>query len=804
MTGCRIEPARHHPRPAPTSPPRVIPPPAVLLVPNRPARRTDAPVPRIRKDAPFPTKDQVLEFIKDSPVPVGKREIARAFHITGENRVLLKQLLKELEGAGEVEKGEGRRLARPAALPPVGVVIVTDIDADGETIAKPQSWPHEDLPQPKIFMRPEKRGHPALAVGDRVLARLSQLSDGTYAGSTIRKLDGGPREAQIVGTYELAREGGRLRPAERRAKAEFAIAPENAGGAKPGQIVLAELLPSSRMGLKQVRVIEVLGSVEEPRTVSLIAIHQNGIPTTFPRPAIEEAEAAEEPSLEGRTDLRDIPLVTIDGPDARDFDDAVFAEPDEDPNNPGGWHLLVAIADVSWYVRPGSALDRTAYERGNSCYFPDRVVPMLPEALSNELCSLKPGVNRACLAVHMWIDAKGNLKRHRFVRGLMRSAARLTYEQVQAARDGSPDELTGPLVERVIAPLYGAYAVLARAREERGTLELDLPERKVQLDEAGHIVSITVRERLDSHRLIEEFMILANVAAAEALEAKSAPVMYRVHAEPARDKIEPLSEFLATLGYSLPKGQVMRPENFTRVLEKAAGTPESELISTVILRAQAQAVYAPENIGHFGLALIRYAHFTSPIRRYADLVVHRSLVRAWKLGDGGLSDEEAAKMDEIGEHISMTERRAVTAERDAMDRYIASYLADREGAIFSGKIGGVTRFGLFVTLSETGADGLVPVSSLPDDFYDHDEAMHCLVGRRTGRTYRLGTPVKVRLVEADAIAGSMVFHLADPEAAALDAGQAIAFAPRGGRDRRRSQAPRPEGLNRPKPARRRH
>lgn len=761
-------------------------------------------MPRTKKDAPFPTKDQVLEFIKDSPTPVGKREIARAFHITGENRVLLKHLLKELEGEGQVEKGEGRRLAPPAALPPVGVVVVTDIDSDGETIARPQNWPHEDEPAPKIFMRPEKRGHPSLAVGDRALARLSRLSDGTYAGSTIRKLDGGPREAQIVGTYELARDGGRLRPAERRAKAEFAITPENAGGAKPGQIVLAELLPSSRMGLKQARVVEVLGSLEEPRTVSLIAIHQNGIPTTFPRAAIEEAEAAEEPSLEGRTDLRDFPLVTIDGPDARDFDDAVFAEADADPNNPGGWHLLVAIADVSFYVRPGSALDRSAFDRGNSCYFPDRVVPMLPEQLSNELCSLKPQVNRACLAVHMWIDKDGNLKRHKFVRGLMRSAARLTYEQVQAARDGQPDETTGPLMENVIDPLYGAFEVLARARAQRGTLELDLPERKVRLDEAGHIVEISVRERLDSHRLIEEFMILANVAAAEALEARSAPVMYRVHAEPARDKLEPLSEFLKTMGYSLPRGQVMKPENFTRILEKAAGSPESELISTVILRAQAQAVYQPENIGHFGLSLVRYAHFTSPIRRYADLVVHRSLVRAYKLGDGGLTDEEAGRMDGIGEHISMTERRAATAERDAMDRYVAAYLSERVGAIFTGKVGGVTRFGLFVTLSETGADGLVPVSSLPDDFYDHHEAMHCLIGRRTGRTFRLGTQVKVRLMEADPIAGSMVFHLVDPEAAALPPGEAPAFNPlRTGKGKRRFQAPMPKGLNRPKPARRR-
>ncbi|MFC7332941.1 ribonuclease R [Rhodocista pekingensis] len=753
---------------------------------------------RRKKEAPFPSKDQVLEFIRESPTPVGKREIARAFHITGDARVLLKHLLKELEQEGAVEKGAGRRMAPPAALPEVAVLVVTGIDTDGEALARPVNWTDEENPPPEIFMRPERRGHPALTPGDRVLARLSRLSDRRYEARTIRRLDAGST-ARIVGIYEAGREGGRLRPADRRTRTEFVILPQNAEGARPGELVVAEVLPSSRMGLKQARVIERLGGLDDPRAVSLIAIHQNGIPTSFPQAALDEAAAAAEPSLEGRTDLRDIPLVTIDGADARDFDDAVHAEPDTDPANPGGWHLLVAIADVSFYVTPGSALDRTAFERGNSCYFPDRVVPMLPEALSNELCSLKPGVNRGCLAVHLWIDRDGTLKRHRFVRGLMRSAARLTYEQVQAARDGRPDETTGPLLERVIGPLYGAYEALAAARRRRGTLELDLPERKVTLDEAGEIVRIDVRERLDSHRLIEEFMICANVAAAEALEARHAPCLYRVHAEPARDKLEPLREFLDSLGYTLARGQVLAPSAFTRILEKAAGTPDSELISSVILRSQAQAVYQPENIGHFGLALVKYAHFTSPIRRYADLIVHRSLVRAFGLGAGGLTEDEAERLDRIGDHISMTERRAAEAERDAMDRYVARYLSDRVGATFTGKIGGVTRFGLFVTLTETGADGIVPISTLPDDFYDHVEAEHALVGRRWGRRYRLGTQVKVVLREADPVAGSLVFQLLDPEDAAL------ADSPAGAARSRahgRRQAASPSSLDRPRPPRR--
>ncbi len=763
------------------------------------------PLKNPKKEAPFPTKDQVLEFIRESPYPVGKREIARAFNISGDDRVALKELLRDLEGDGAIEKGGRRRLAPPASLPPVGVVIVTGVDIDGEVIARPLNWSDPDREPPRILMKPERRGTPALGEGDRALARLARIRDDLYEGRTIKKL-GGDQTAQMVGVYELGPDGGRLRPADRRAKAEFVILPQNAMDAAPGDLVVAEVLPSSRHGLKQARVVEVLGGIDQPRAISLIAIHQHGIPVHFPPAAIEQAEAATEPTLSGRTDLRDIPLVTIDGADARDFDDAVFAEPDTDPNNPGGWHLLVAIADVSAYVTPGSPLDKAALERGNSCYFPDRVVPMLPEALSNELCSLKPGVNRACLAVHIWIDAAGRIRRHQFVRGLMRSAARLTYEQVQEAFDGAADDLTGPLLDPVIRPLYGAYAVLAHARSRRGTLELDLPERKVRIGEDGKVAEIGVRARFDSHRLIEEFMIAANVAAAEALEARDTPLLYRVHAEPALDKLEPLREFLKTMGYNLAKGTVMRPTAFTNILDKARDTPESELISTVILRSQAQAVYQPDNIGHFGLALERYAHFTSPIRRYADLIVHRALVRAYHLGDGGLSDEEMGKLDKIGEQISGTERRAADAERDALDRYVASYLADRVGATFSGKISGVSNFGLFVTLDETGADGIVPVSTLPDDFYDHDAVHHCLLGRRHRRVFKLGERVKIRLIEADAITGSMVFRLLNADGTEMPGGRSAGTgASRRGRpERRRERAEaEPSGIDAPKPPRRR-
>ena len=717
-----------------------------------------------RKPAPFPSRDAVLDFIRESPTPVGKREIARAFQLTGDQRPALKVLLKELGEAGALERLRGRRLAPPSALPSVAVVDIIAIDTDGEVLARPANWLPADgpdgQPPPKIFMQPERRGHPSLAVGDRVLARLDRLGDQQYQGRTIRRLDEGGGPARVVGVYRSGREGGRIVCTDRRAKAELAVMPAQTGGAETGDLVMAEVLPASRFGLRQARIVGTLGSAAEPRAISLIAIHSHGLPTVFPAAALAELRDLPPIVPERRSDLRALPLVTIDGADARDFDDAVAAAPDPDPANPGGWQVVVAIADVAHYVRPGSALDQSAWTRGNSCYFPDRVVPMLPEALSNDLCSLKPDQDRPCLAVHLWLDRDGSLLRHRFERGLMRSRARLTYEQVQAARDGTPDESTAPLVPSVIAPLYGAFQALAAARLRRGTLELDLPERQVRLDGRGRVTTLSERPRYDSHRLIEEFMIAANVAAAESLETQSSPLLYRVHDQPTPDKLENLRQFLGSLGLKLARGHGTRPIHFTQILKLASDLPDKIAINEMILRSQAQARYSPDNIGHFGLALPRYAHFTSPIRRYADLIVHRALIRACGMGPDGLDDHGLAQLSETGDHLSRTERRAAAAERDAIDRYTAAFLADRVGATFSGRISGVTRFGLFVRLDESGADGLVPVSTLPDDRYDHDERLHALVGRRSGRRFILGAPVRVRVVEADAMTASTLFALA--------------------------------------------
>jgi ribonuclease R len=742
---------------------------------------------------PLPTRQQVLDFVRDSPTPVGKREIARAFQIGGADRIALKAMLKELERDGALDRGRRRRLARPGALPEVAVLEIAGTDPDGEVIARPVSWREDAGEPPLIYMAPDRAGTPALARGDRVLARLTRTGEATYDGRVIRRLTAHAK--RIIGVYRRGPEGGRIEPTSRRVKEEYRIPDRDTGGAEPGEIVVADITGGTRLGLPQARIVERLGRIGEPRSISLVAIHEHDIPTEFSTAALAQAEAVRPAPLGRRADLRDLPLVTIDGSDARDFDDAVWAEPDPDPANPGGWHLVVAIADVAHYVRPDDALDRAAYRRGNSVYFPDRVVPMLPEALSNGLCSLKLGEERPCLAVHLWIDAEGHKRRHRFVRGLMRSAARLTYEQVQAARDGFPDEPTGPLREPVIAPLYGGFAALQRARERRGTLDLDLPERRVVLGRDGMVAAIEPRPRLDSHRLIEEYMIAANVAAAETLEARRQPAMYRVHDAPDPAKIEALRTFLATLGLRLARGQAIRPATFTRLLAEAARTPHAAMVNELVLRSQSQAVYSSENLGHFGLALTRYAHFTSPIRRYADLLVHRGLIAGLGLGDDGLPPGPDAEFPAIGAHISSTERRAAAAERDAVDRFTAAFLAERVGELFAGRITGVTRFGLFVALDETGADGLVPVSSLPADFYGHDEAGHALVGRRWGRSWRLGERVTVRLVEAQPLTGGLLFHIVEGEAEEVPAPPR-----RGGRP----PAARPDGAGRRRPARPRH
>ena len=629
---------------------------------------------------------------------------------------------------------------RHAMLPETAIVRITGTDNDGDALARLVVWDADQGPPPIIHMRPEQPGRPALAPGERILARLTPDGPGHYLGRTMKRISETP--ARILGVFKPGRFEHRIVPTDRRSKAEWIVPAGGENGAKDGEIVLAEPLPDHhRLGLKPARVVEVLGHVGDARSVSLICIHTHDIPTEFPADAIHDAEMAQGVPLGDRTDLRTVPLITIDGEDARDFDDAVFAEPDGN-----GFRLIVAIADVAHYVPTGSALDRSARTRGNSVYFPDRVVPMLPEALSNGWCSLRPNEERGCLFVEMRIGADGRKTGHRFGRGLMRSAARMTYEGVEQEQDRFPH-------------LYAAYRALIAERNRRGTLDLDLPERKVVLSEAGQVLAVAPRPRLDSYRLIEEFMVLANVAAAEELERLHQPCMYREHAPPTEEKLANLRIFLSALGISLPAGDRVHPRDLDHVLKMVAGTPEAPMINDVMLRSQSQAAYSPDNIGHFGLALTRYAHFTSPIRRYSDLLVHRALIAGLKLGLDGLQAEEAAGFPETAEHITGTERRAQLAERDAVDRYLAAYMAEMVGERFAARISGVTRFGLFVTVSDSGASGLVPVSSLPDDYWQHDEGEQTLTGRRSHLVFKLAQDVEVRLVEATPVTGGLVFHI---------------------------------------------
>jgi ribonuclease R len=667
-----------------------------------------------------------------------------------------------------------KRPARPGRLPETCVLVIIGTDRDGDATARPASWDRDHGPPPLIVMAPESGGAAALAPGDRVLARLRPRGSNRYEGRTMRRIGEAP--SRVLGVFRRGTQENRIVPTDRRSKAEWVVPPGQDGGAETDEIVLGEPLPRhSHLGLKPARVIERLGHLGDARSISLIAIHTHDIPQVLPAAAVQEAARARATRLGSRTDLRDRTLITIDGEDARDFDDAVHAEAD----GHGGFRLTVAIADVAHYVKPGSALDVAARERGNSVYFPDRVVPMLPEALSNGWCSLRPHEDRGCLFVEMQIDRLGQKTAHRFGRGLMRSAARLTYEQAQTAQD------TGDSLGVGLSELYAAFRLLLAARRKRGTLDLDLPERKVVLDSEGRVTSVAPRQRLDSHRLIEEFMVLANVAAAEELERLHRPCMYRVHPPPTDDKLDTLRDFLATLGISLKPGGQIHPRDLDAVLQKVAGTPEAPLVNEVVLRSQSQAAYSPDNIGHFGLALSRYAHFTSPIRRYADLLVHRSLIKGLKLGRDGLPDDVVAAFPSIGEAITGTERRAQLAERDAVDRYLAAFMAGRVGAQFDARISGVTRFGLFVALIETGANGMIPFSSLPDDYWEHDDRSQTLTGRHSRIVYRLGQAVDVRLAEANAATGGLVFHIIPDRAQAPPAHRHSAHRDRAGKRSRR-------------------
>lgn len=705
----------------------------------------------------LPDREQVRRFIETAPATVGKRDIAKAFGV--QDRGALRSLLKEMEAEGALQRGPARSYGVAGSLPRVGVLKVVEVRSDGDVFAEPEQWAGPDRP-PRIRVSEGRPNHglkhkprvSALGLGDRFMARI----DGQVGRARAQVLKRLERSAELVlGVVKAEGAYFRLIPTDKRLRMEFNIPEDMLAGAQVGELVSAEPMARHRaLGLQNVRVLERLGDPFGPRALSLIAISQHGLPTHFDPAALQEAARSAERPLGARADLTAMPFVAIDPLDARDHDDAIWAEPADE----GGWRIAVAIADVSFYVRPGDAIDQEARRRGNSAYFPDRVVPMLPEALSSDACSLKAGTDKAALVCHMTLGPRGAVTGFRFERARIRLAANIAYESAQAVIDAQAGDALPLLV-----PLWGAWAALDAARRRREPLDLDLPEKRIELDAEGRVSGVRRRERLDAHRVVEDFMIAANVSAAKALEKAAFPCVYRIHEAPPREKIAALKNYLESLGVPLALGQVMQPALFNDILRRTAGATYAEEISEQILRSQTQAVYSVDNVGHFGLALASYAHFTSPIRRYADLLVHRALVRALDLGEGGLSDQDLRTLSGTADHISMTERRAMMAERDTIDRYVAQFFSGRVGTVMQGRITGTTRFGLFVALIETGGDGLIPISTLGDERFHVDEATQSLEGASTGMRYSVGMRLAVRLVDADVLTGTLRLALADRE-----------------------------------------
>ncbi len=711
------------------------------------------------------SREDLIAAIKEGEGQYGKRELARALGLkAGDQKRHLKDALAALEDDGVISRDAKRNYLVAGALPAVTVVMITDRDNDGELLAEPV---RSDRSAPIIRLAPGEgaggAGQTALGIGDKALVRLAAQDDGTYEARLIKRL--GQSAHRILCVMRKPEKGyARLLPVDRRTRHELIPAKGESEKAKDGELVLCAIAKERRFGLKTAEIVEVLGDAESAGAGSVIALHAHGVPQGFSETELRETKAIKPAKMGQREDLRALPLITIDPDDAKDHDDAVWAAEDTDEANPGGFIVIVAIADVAAYIEAGGALDRGAYKRGNSVYLPDRVVPMLPERLSNDLCSLRENEERPCMAVRMVFDKNGHKRSHRFIRGWMKSAAKLAYTQAQNAIDGKGDDKAGPLLEAVLKPLWGAYAALSKARADREPLEIDAPERRVRVDENGQVTGIELRERFDAHKLIEEMMIQANVCAAESLEKKRTPLIYRVHEESSREKIDALADYLPTVGFKWTRGERVTTARFNKLLKQARASEHYETINEVVLRSQSQAIYSIENAGHFGLNLDHYAHFTSPIRRYADLTVHRALIRALDLGDDGQSDEERSRLDTIAEEITHSERRAMAAERDAVDRFVALYLADKVGAEFEGRITGVTRFGAFIRLHETGADGLVPMSDLGEERYMHDESAHALIGESTGGRYRLGMSVRVRIEEATPITGGLLLSMVtDPE-----------------------------------------
>jgi ribonuclease R len=585
---------------------------------------------------------------------------------------------------------------------------------------------------------------------------------GRLEGSLVEVLERGTRT--VVGRFYQESGVGFVVPDNKRLAHDIIIPRDRIGEAGQGQIVVAEITDQPTKRTQPIgRVLEVVGDHMAPGMETDIAIRTHDLPVEWP-PEVEAEIAGltkevPEPAKQGRTDLRKTPLVTIDGADARDFDDAVFCE-----RKPKGWKLLVCIADVSSYVEPGTALDAEGYNRGNSVYFPDRVVPMLPEILSNGLCSLNPKVDRLCMACELYVNFEGQVTRSRFFRGVMRSHARFTYDQVAAmVVDGDPDlcERFADLLPH-LHELYGLYKALHAARAERGAIDFDTTETRFEFNEQGRIAAVHPLVRNDAHRIIEECMLAANVAAARLFERKKLPALYRIHETPSEEKLNDLREFLGELGLKLPGREKPTAEDYAALLEQVKTRPDRHLIQTVLLRSMRQAMYSSDNVGHFGLAYTAYTHFTSPIRRYPDLVVHRAIKHLLDGGTAADFDYSKPDLKVIGEHCSGTERRADEATRDAESWLKCEYMQDKLGEEFDGTITSVNSFGIFVELDDIYVDGLVHITALDNDYYHFDPVGHRLNGERTGTVYRLGDRLRIQVAAVNLDERKIDFVLVKP------------------------------------------
>ncbi len=699
----------------------------------------------------LPSHEEIVDFLQKSTGKVGKKDIARAFGVKGaDNRRVLKEIIRNLEDTGIIEKATKTSITLTDSLPDICEVEITGMDSKGNYIARPRTFTGEEQQIPQIIITEIKKNIDDIEEGDLVLAKLSFVSKTLYEGTVVKHLKN--EENLIVGIFEANKKGkgGVVIPAERMGVSEFFVRGENSGDAKDGDLIQAEII-TMRRGNNTARIVKVLGAGDDTKNISLISVFQKNIPYNFPKEVIAEAKKIVSLSFDKHKDATQIPFVTIDGEDARDFDDAIFAIKDESKDNVAGWHIKIAIADVSHYVKPGSLLDKEAFKRGNSTYFPDKAIPMLPHELSSDICSLLEGQNRPCAIFHITIDKDGEILTYGYDRGVINSKARLNYNETQKAFDGEYNKQT----ERVKAELkdiYGAFKALRKARENRHALEIERDERRIIADNDGKILEISSRAYFDSHKAVEEFMIAANVCAALALEKKKVPVMYRVHEKPSPEKVYNFREFMKSVKIKIGKGQKIENELFNSIIKDFHDKPESFVVNEMILRSQSQAYYSIENMGHSGLALESYAHFTSPIRRYSDLLVHRGLF-------GELQIEDKKELEIAAKHISYTERRSSEAERETSDRYLAYYLSDKLNQTFNVMISGLARAGLFVRIPEFGAEGFIPMRSIPGGYFVYDPDKQSLIGTNGKANYTMGDNLRVKLVEIMPLTGGLIFEI---------------------------------------------